>query len=136
MGTNYNLLSNNCNHFTSFLCHRLTGRKAPTWLNRASTIGTLLPCIVPKEWVSAPDVDTADGELLEEEEDDDERAAMLKSRKRGSSFRGDDLLGEEEDVASGSGRKSGDGKGKGKGQVRDTDGRSLPASERAPTSLI
>ena len=31
MGTNYNLLSNNCNHFTNFLCHRLTGRKAPSW---------------------------------------------------------------------------------------------------------
>lgn len=88
MGTSYNLLTNNCNHFTSALCEALTGKVAPAWLNRAASIGLALPCVVPKEWVSPPDVETADGELLEEdeergdEEDDDERAGMLDTERR------------------------------------------------------
>ena len=35
-GTSYNLLTKNCNHFTQSLCERLTGRKGPSWLNRAA----------------------------------------------------------------------------------------------------
>jgi len=91
LGTSYNLLMNNCNHFTSALCEALTGKVAPTWLNRAASIGLALPCVVPKEWVSPPDVETADGELLEEDEEgrdneedegDDERAGMLDTDRR------------------------------------------------------
>lgn len=44
MGTSYNLLTKNCNHFTSYLCEKLTGRSAPSWLNRAASIGVALPC--------------------------------------------------------------------------------------------
>lgn len=47
MGTSYNLLTKNCNHFTSFLCQKLTGRSAPSWLNRAASIGVALPCEYP-----------------------------------------------------------------------------------------
>lgn len=75
-GPSYNLLTNNCNHFTSFLCEKLTGRPAPSWLNRAASIGIALPCVVPREWVSPPDHDNADGELVEDEED--ERTSMLR----------------------------------------------------------
>ncbi|USW46763.1 Putative PPPDE peptidase domain-containing protein [Septoria linicola] len=79
LGPRYNLLTNNCNHFTSALVLALTGKAAPGWLNRAAGIGLALPCVVPREWISPPDVDTAEGELLaeddeeeeEEEEDDD-----------------------------------------------------------------
>ena len=45
----------NCNHFTSYLCEKLTGRAAPSWINRAATIGVALPCVVPREWIDAPD---------------------------------------------------------------------------------
>lgn len=50
MGTSYNLLTKNCNHFTSYLCEKLTSRSAPSWLNRAASIGVALPCVVPREW--------------------------------------------------------------------------------------
>ncbi|OAA57909.1 DUF862 domain containing protein [Niveomyces insectorum RCEF 264] len=64
LGPSYNLLTKNCNHFTAFLCLKLTGRPGPSWLNRAATIGVALPCIVPREWIEPPDYDTGDGELL------------------------------------------------------------------------
>ncbi|MCJ1417984.1 hypothetical protein MMC32_004329 [Xylographa parallela] len=51
IGENYNLLTNNCNHFTSYMCKILTGQVAPSWVNRASRIGVVLPCLVPKEWI-------------------------------------------------------------------------------------
>lgn len=46
-GTAYNLLSKNCNHFTQYLCEKLTGTPGPAWLNRAASIGVALPCVVP-----------------------------------------------------------------------------------------
>ncbi|MCJ1286251.1 hypothetical protein MMC26_005596 [Xylographa opegraphella] len=51
IGENYNLLTNNCNHFTSYMCKILTGQVTPSWINRASRIGVVLPCLVPKEWI-------------------------------------------------------------------------------------
>ncbi|KAH0537632.1 hypothetical protein FGG08_005583 [Glutinoglossum americanum] len=81
LGTSYNLLTFNCNHFTSHLCYDLTSQTAPSWLNRAASIGLALPCVVPQEWVAPPDADTADGELLDDgdEHRDDERAIMLRN---------------------------------------------------------
>ncbi len=124
-GTSYNLLGNNCNHFTSYLCEALTSRPAPAWVNRAASIGVALPCVVPREWIAPPDHDTADGELLEDEED--ETAAMLhQSTRRIHGFHGGSRHGagahwDEE--------RTGDG-----GKVlKDTNGRILPTSERAPS---
>ncbi|MCJ1248400.1 hypothetical protein MMC30_005617 [Trapelia coarctata] len=51
-GERYNLLSNNCNHFTNYMCKVLTGREMPAWINRAARVGTALPCLVPKEWTT------------------------------------------------------------------------------------
>lgn len=132
LGPSYNLLTNNCNHFTSHLCQRLVGRAAPSWLNRAASIGVALPCVVPREWIAPPDHDTADGELLEEEEDDDERTSMLRQEyHRGSSFRGSLIDSEDDGWSSERDRRKG-GSGKGKSAVRDTAGRDMPAGERAP----
>lgn len=75
-GTAYNLLNKNCNHFTAYLCQRLTGRAGPGWLNRAASIGVALPCIVPRDWIEPPEFDTADGELLDD--NSDERSRMLR----------------------------------------------------------
>ncbi|KAK3388841.1 PPPDE putative peptidase domain-containing protein [Sordaria brevicollis] len=66
LGTSYNLLTKNCNHFTSHLCQKLTGLPGPAWLNRAASIGVALPCVVPKDWIEVPEYDTADGELVDE----------------------------------------------------------------------
>lgn len=138
-GTSYNLLSNNCNHFTSHLCEKLTNKSAPAWLNRAASIGVALPCVVPREWIAPPDHDTADGELLEED-DEDERTSMLRQQyHRGSSFHGSTagstiagtICSEDEGWDSDRDRRKG-GTGKGKSAVRDAEDRIMPASERAP----
>ncbi|KAI4849867.1 DUF862-domain-containing protein [Aureobasidium sp. EXF-8846] len=124
-GTRYNLLSNNCNHFSSYLCERLTGRPGPAWLNRAASVGLALPCVVPKEWITPPDHETADGELVDEEEeehDDDETAAMLprdKRRKR-DKFSNKRITSRDKTPPP---RLV---------NVKDTSGRDMPASERAP----
>jgi deubiquitinase DESI2 len=74
-GTRYNLLNCNCNHFTSFLCAKLTNKAPPGWLNRAASIALTLPCVVPRDWLTLPDYASVNGELLIEEEED--RRAML-----------------------------------------------------------
>ncbi|KAF2770841.1 DUF862-domain-containing protein [Teratosphaeria nubilosa] len=111
LGTNYNLLTNNCNHFTSALCQRLTGQPAPAWLNRAAGIGLSLPCIVPREWIDPPDCETAEGALVDEEEEGEaaETSAMLGRRREGTP---------PARVVS--------------VKDRDSDGREIPVAERAP----
>ncbi|KAI4715963.1 DUF862-domain-containing protein [Aureobasidium sp. EXF-10727] len=123
-GTRYNLLSNNCNHFSSYLCERLTGRPGPAWLNRAASVGLALPCVVPKEWITPPDHETADGELIDEEEehDDDETAAMLPLDKRTKRDKVSNKRITSRDKTPPPRPVS----------VKDTSGREMPASERAP----
>lgn len=138
-GTAYNLLTKNCNHFTAYLCQRLTGRPGPGWLNRAASIGVAFPCVVPREWIEPPDFDTTDGELLDEEdESSDERSRMLRSSSETPHHI---RHGEPEDMASGGEvdwnsederRRGGSGKGKARAPLQDTGGRDLPPSERAP----
>jgi len=140
-GTSYNLLTKNCNHFTAYLCEKLTGRPGPGWLNRAASIGVALPCVVPKEWIAPPDFDTADGELLDEDEHDErsnERSRMLRDTDTSHRRHSVDMTLREEDVTdddewdSEEERRRG-GSGKGKAPVRDTSGRVVPPAERAPT---
>ena len=127
-GPSYNLLTNNCNHFTTYLCERLTGKPAPSWINRAAGIGVALPCMVPREWIAPPDHDTAEGELLEEEEN--ERASMLRQgHRRSSSFHYSFSEGEDGHwTIERDHRRERGGKGKGV----DSEGRVLPVGERAP----
>ncbi|EMD00843.1 hypothetical protein BAUCODRAFT_100381 [Baudoinia panamericana UAMH 10762] len=135
LGERYNLLSNNCNHFTNALCERLTGKYAPGWLNRAAGIGLALPCMVPSEWVNPPDAETADGELVEDEEDDDERAAMLQSdrRRRGEHRRQESALLYDNLMEGGTRVTSEPSTPPARlVNVRDTSGRKMPAAERAP----
>ncbi|KAL2132298.1 hypothetical protein VTI74DRAFT_3961 [Chaetomium olivicolor] len=137
LGTGYNLLTRNCNHFTSFLCEKLTGQPAPGFLNRAASIGVALPCVVPKEWIEVPDFETADGALLDEDEEEHghERARMLRSLDEQPRLVGQEEWNpgpewDSEDER----RRGGSGKGKGKAPVSDSAGRALPPSERAPVS--
>ncbi|EPS36714.1 hypothetical protein H072_9717 [Dactylellina haptotyla CBS 200.50] len=69
-GTSYNVLTRNCNHFTSYLCEKLTGTTAPKWINRAASIGVALPCVVPQAWVRPPECEEED--QLNPEDFDDE----------------------------------------------------------------
>jgi len=135
-GTSYNLLNKNCNHFTQYLCEKLTGRTGPGWLNRAASIGVALPCVVPKEWIAPPDFETADGELFNEDDDthETERSRMLRdtSRERHSYDDGtrDDTTDDDEYEES----VRADGKGKGKAPIRDSSGRVVPPADRAPVA--
>ena len=141
-GTSYNLLNKNCNHFTAFLCEKLTGRSGPGWLNRAASIGVALPCVVPKEWIAPPDFETADGELVDDEEDDSahEHSMMLGQREASRERRSlderprsvlsdDDVSDDGEAAPSSRGRQKGKGKA---GPVRDTSGRVIHPAEIAP----
>jgi len=139
LGTQYNLLAKNCNHFTSHLCLKLTGRPGPGWLNRAASIGVALPCVVPRDWIEPPDYDNADGELVEDDDDegyrDHERTNMLGQHSDAHIL--DQRTGSErEDESSEDDRRrqpSSASKGKTPaGMQRDTSGRVIPAAERAP----
>ncbi|CAI6250668.1 unnamed protein product [Periconia digitata] len=144
MGTSYNLLTKNCNHFTSYLCEKLTGRSAPGWLNRAASIGVALPCVVPREWIAPPDHDTADGELLDDEFDD-ERSSMLRHDQRRRRHEDEAEEREAEEGMPGASSRSGTSQQRGLGGhpryearnhaprlVKDTSNRELPSAERAP----
>ncbi|KAF2018967.1 DUF862-domain-containing protein [Aaosphaeria arxii CBS 175.79] len=145
-GTSYNLLTRNCNHFTSYLCEKLTSRCAPGWINRAASIGVALPCVVPREWIAPPDHDTADGELLDEDFED-ERSAMLRgdqrTRHRMSDEDSEDRDSEAGQVAGSSSRGvvkcsreyprySSSNHAPRLVSVKDTSGREMPTAERAP----
>jgi len=67
-GERYNLLSNNCNHFTNYMCKVLTGREMPAWINRAARVGTALPCLVPKEWTTLAEAEAYESRGYEAEE--------------------------------------------------------------------
>lgn len=141
-GTGYNLLSRNCNHFTNYLCEKLTGKPAPGWLNRAANIGMALPCIVPSDWVTPPDHETADGELMAENSDDEstESSRMLGAQHGRHSY--DEQQHHNQGGGSSrrvspreqmrmDGRNEADTAKMGK-TVTDTSGRRLPLAERAP----
>ncbi|KAK6363706.1 hypothetical protein TWF730_001126 [Orbilia blumenaviensis] len=72
LGTSYNVLTRNCNHFTSYLCEKLTGKPAPKWINRAASIGVALPCVVPQAWVRPPECEEEDQLNPEDFEDESE----------------------------------------------------------------
>ncbi|KAF2401272.1 DUF862-domain-containing protein [Trichodelitschia bisporula] len=138
-GTSYNLLTNNCNHFTSYLCEQLTSRPAPKWINRAASIGVALPCVVPRDWIAPPDVDTADGELVEEDDDSyDERTRMLRKKQmrklRVSQEEQSQWNSEMDRIGEGHIMKYGTATYEAPRIVslRDSSGRGLPNSERAP----
>lgn len=145
-GTSYNLLTKNCNHFTSYLCEKLTGRPAPGYLNRAASIGVALPCVVPREWIAPPDYDTADGELLDEEFED-EGSSMLRHDRERERARTAQETRSWENTSYPAGGSRGD-QGSARGSVRhearnlaprlvniaetDSSGRTMPPAERAP----
>ncbi|KAF5018704.1 hypothetical protein F66182_9318 [Fusarium sp. NRRL 66182] len=130
LGTSYNLLTKNCNHFTSYLCKKLTGQTGPSWLNRAASIGVALPCVVPRDWIEPPEYDTSEGALLDDYDNSNETSHMLGSSGPHLLTESDDGSGDDEEWDSEEERRRG-GNGKGKQALRDSAGRRLPPAERA-----
>ena len=128
LGPGYNLLTRNCNHFTSYLVERLTGQSSPSWLNRAAGIGLALPCIVPREWISPPDHETADGELVQHEEENEHTAMLGEDRARERANRRSSV-GNQRFQARGTTPPAR------KVSITDTSGRDMPVSERAPVPI-
>lgn len=127
LGTSYNLLTKNCNHFTSYLCKRLTGQSGPSWLNRAASIGVALPCVVPRDWIEPPEYDTSEGALLDDYDNSNENSTMLQATTPHLLTESNDTSDAEWD--SEEERRRG-GSGKGKQALRDSAGRRLPPAER------
>ena len=44
----YNLISQNCNHFCQAFSRKLLNRNIPSYVNRAANIGYYLSCLLPK----------------------------------------------------------------------------------------
>ncbi|KAI4101088.1 MAG: hypothetical protein LQ339_005211 [Xanthoria mediterranea] len=118
LGPSYNLLTNNCNHFTSKLCEALTGERAPGWMNRAAGIGVCVPCFVPRGWMGVEE---------EEEEGEEERRGLVGKKKKN----GEEVVGLRDKVLGGAELAVARRKEEGR-VVRDEDGRVLPESETTP----
>lgn len=97
-----------------------------------------MPCVVPKEWISPPDHDTADGELLDDEDDySDEHAGLVESdRKRRTREEERARLRASEGNSIAGGRRITNEMSPPPRVVSlkttDTAGRELPVAERAP----
>ncbi|KDP33538.1 hypothetical protein JCGZ_07109 [Jatropha curcas] len=48
-GNSYHLITKNCNHFCNDVCHKLTGKTIPRWVNRLARLGFLCNCVLPAE---------------------------------------------------------------------------------------
>ncbi|CAI5524518.1 unnamed protein product [Closterium sp. Naga37s-1] len=46
-GISYQIISRNCNHFTSDLCRLLVDQEPPSWINRLARTALLCNCILP-----------------------------------------------------------------------------------------
>lgn len=86
------------NHFTSHICEKLTKRPAPTYINRAASIGVALPCVVPAGWIEPPE--------CEPDDDQGEEAPLtaLSTSTNGNGRGSGNGSGNREDL-----RSSGDG---------------------------
>ncbi|BBG94935.1 PPPDE putative thiol peptidase family protein, partial [Prunus dulcis] len=47
-GDTYHLIVKNCNHFCRDICHKLTGKSIPKWVNRLAKIGSICNCVLPE----------------------------------------------------------------------------------------
>lgn len=56
-GSDYNLLTQNCNHFANALVVRILGREIPPFVNRMAYYGSFFSCLLPSSATGAAPVD-------------------------------------------------------------------------------
>ena len=61
IGSRYNLLLCNCNHFSTELALRVGVGSVPGWVNRLSRIGSLIAWMLPKSLIESSPVDGGEG---------------------------------------------------------------------------
>ena len=60
-GNRYHLLQRNCNHFSSEFARKLTGRRAPGWINRLAGLAVAFNCLLPRHWLPELEPPGAEG---------------------------------------------------------------------------
>lgn len=96
-GNRYHLLQMNCNHFASDLCKNLTGKRAPSWVNRLAGLAVLCHCLLPATWVpplTTPAQSPADGEIMGHPRPDEH--STLLNAPRSDEYRGADMISDDE----------------------------------------
>jgi len=91
-GATYNLLTQNCNHFSKEFCLRLLGKEIPGWVNRLAGTLNYIKCVVPLTYYYLGTPTGVAHTQTEEEEyvnysgvpplTDDDTLADLDSRRR------------------------------------------------------
>lgn len=133
LGPTYNLLTRNCNHFTSYLCEKLTGKPAPRYINRAAGIGVTIPCIVPAEWVEPPECEEPIDHFDEEARLVAQRASPNGTYRTTTDEEADESSGDEwGDKNKAENRTNGGAVRRQGNTLKDPQGRSIPTTERAP----
>ncbi|CAA3022098.1 Hypothetical predicted protein [Olea europaea subsp. europaea] len=74
-GDTYHLIAKNCNHFCKDICHKLTGKKIPKWVNRLAKLGSIFNCVLPE----ALKVTAVQGDPKSEACDDNEMTKLRGS---------------------------------------------------------
>ncbi|KAL8123084.1 hypothetical protein AgCh_011174 [Apium graveolens] len=78
IGTAYNLITKNCNHFCNDACIKLTGNPIPSWVNRLARIGFFCNCIIPARLKSAK-IGRGGAEVVCDEEEEEENKLVNPS---------------------------------------------------------
>lgn len=81
-GTAYNLLQRNCNTFAEDFCYRLTGKRPPSWINRAAQVAIQLHCLFPPGWM--PPLRPPEAPASEDQREDDATQSLLQNLQANS----------------------------------------------------
>ena len=59
-GSEYNILTKNCNSFSDEFLKRLVGKEIPGYVNRLAFIGNMFSCLIPPSVLNGAPVDSVD----------------------------------------------------------------------------
>jgi deubiquitinase DESI2 len=61
VGSTYNILTRNCNHFANAFVMRLLSKPIPSYVNRLANLGGMFSCLLPSQLLSDAPVDQQQG---------------------------------------------------------------------------